>query len=66
MVADLRDLRAADTISVVDLMWLIGVLMFATVVFSLCRPYLRQMMSLLRTADTTLIASKFQARAHRL
>ena len=50
MVADLRDLRAADTISVADLMRLIGVLMFATVVFSLCRPYLRQMMSLLRTA----------------
>ena len=50
MVADLRDIDAGDTITVAELQRLVGVLMFATVVFVFCRPYCRQMMNLLRSA----------------
>ena len=47
MKADLDDLDVSDTVSVADLQRIIGVFMFATVVFSLCRPYLRRMLDLL-------------------
>ena len=40
MLADLRAIQATDTISVLDLQKIVGVLMFACVVFSLCRPFL--------------------------
>ena len=50
MKADLDGLDVSDTVSVADLQRIIGVFMFATVVFSLCRPYLRRMLDLLKSA----------------
>ena len=50
MKADLDGLDVSDTVSIADLQRIIGVFMFATVVFSLCRPYLRRMLDLLKSA----------------
>ena len=50
MKADLDALDMSDTVSVAELQKVIGVFMFATVVFSLCRPYLRRMLDLLKSA----------------
>ena len=50
MAADLDALDAAATISVADLQSLVGVFMFTTVVFSLCRPFLRRMLNVLKAA----------------
>ena len=50
MAASLDALVVADTISVADLQKVIGVFMFGTVVFALCRPYLRRMLDLLKSA----------------
>ena len=50
MLDDLLEIQASDTISVLHLQKTIGVLMFACVVFSLCRPFLRQMLNVLKAA----------------
>ena len=40
MLVTLRAIKATDTITVEDLQKIVGVLMFACIVFSLCRPFL--------------------------
>lgn len=50
MLDDLLTIQASDTISVLDLQRTIGVLMFSCVVFSLCRPFLRMMLDVLKAA----------------
>jgi hypothetical protein len=50
MLDHLSKVSASDTITVADLQRLIGVFMFATIVFQLARPYLRFLLDLLRSA----------------
>lgn len=50
MLGHLSEVSASDTITVADLQRLIGVFMFATIVFQLARPYLRFLLDLLRSA----------------
>ena len=49
MLGDLDVLSASGSCSVRDLESLIGVFMFATIVFSFCRPHLRALMNVLRS-----------------
>lgn len=50
MLCDLDSLSAKGSCSVRQLESLIGVFMFATIIFSFCRPHLRALMNLLRSA----------------
>jgi hypothetical protein len=50
MLVTLRTIKATDTITVEDLQKIVGVLMFACIVFSLCRPFLRHMLNVLKSA----------------
>ena len=50
MISDLEDIADGDSISVEELQRIVGVLHWTTVVFACCRPYLRQMLDLLKMA----------------
>lgn len=49
MVSDLQRLQNAASVTVKELQRLVGVLQWSTVVFATCRPYLRQMLDVLKS-----------------
>lgn len=52
MVSDLQRLRDTTRVTIKQLERIVGVLQWATVVFSCCRPYLRKMLDLLKGSRT--------------
>ena len=49
MIRDLESMQGSASVTVKELQRLVGVLQWATIVFACCRPYLRQMLDLLKS-----------------